>query len=83
MLAYLVVTDAPWFGRTNATGSFSVEVPRGHYQVQLWHPRWRENEGELMRELMVGDADRAELTVHLAKSLLPAPLTDRPHSWDY
>jgi len=31
----------------------------------------------------VGDADRADLTLRLLKSLQPAPIADRPHSWDY
>src|ERR1700738_1345580 len=42
MLAYVVVTDAPYFGRTDSTGTWSVEVPRGTYRVTVWHPRMRE-----------------------------------------
>ena len=83
MLAYLVVTDAPYFGRTDASGAWSAEVPSGRYRVMLWHPRLRESESDLTRELTIGDGDRAELTVHLTRALQPAPLTDRPHSWDY
>jgi plastocyanin len=83
MLAYLVVTDAPWFGRSDAAGEWSTDLPHGRYRVTLWHPRLRENEADLERELTIGDADRAELTVHLTKPLQPAPLTDRPHSWNY
>jgi plastocyanin len=83
MLAYLLVTDAPWFGRTNSGGTWSVDLPRGRYQVALWHPRLRESETDLERELTVGDADRADLTLHLSKPLQPAPLADRTHSWDY
>jgi plastocyanin len=83
MLAYLLVTDAPWYGRTNEAGSWSAEVPHGRYRVELWHPRLRDNEAELGRELTVADADRAELTLRLSRPLQPAPLTDRPHSWDY
>ncbi len=83
MLAYLLVTDAPWYGRTGEGGSWSAEVPRGHYRVALWHPRLRDNETELARELTVGESDRAELTLRLARGVQPAPLGDRPHSWDY
>ena len=83
MLAYLVVTDAPWYGRTDAAGAWTAEIPRGRYRVALWHPRLRDNESDLERELTVGDGDRADLTVRLTKPLQPAPLTDRPHSWDY
>jgi plastocyanin len=83
MLAYLLVTDAPWFGRTDAAGAWSAELPKGRYHVALWHPRLRDSESDLERELTVGDGDRAELTVHLSKPLQPAPLADRPHSWEY
>jgi plastocyanin len=83
MLAYLLVTDAAWYGRTNASGSWSTEVPHGRYRVELWHPRLRDNETDLARELTVGEGDRAELTLRLTRGLQPAPLTDRPHSWDY
>jgi len=83
MLAYLVITDAAYFGRTDHDGAFSVELPHGRYRVGIWHPRLREAEDDLERELSVGDTDRADLTLRLAKSLEPAPLTDRPHSWDY
>jgi plastocyanin len=83
MLAYLVVTDAPWFGRTAADGAWSAEVPRGRYRVTLWHPRLRDTESDLERELTVGEGDRADLTVRLTRPLQPAPLADRPHSWDY
>jgi plastocyanin len=83
MVAYLLVTDAPSYGRTDASGTWSVEVPRGRYQISIWHPRLRDDAADLERELTVRDADRAELTIRLAKSLQPAPLTDRPHSWDY
>jgi plastocyanin len=83
MLAYLLVTDAPYFGRTDAAGAWSADLPRGRYRVTLWHPRLRDSETDLERELTIGDADRAELTLHLSKPLQPAPLADRPHSWDY
>ena len=80
MLAYVLVTDAPYFGRTDSAGSWSVEVPRGTYRITVWHPRMRES-GELEREVTIGDADRAALTVRLVKPLQPAPLEGR-HSWD-
>src|ERR1700740_82710 len=47
MLAYLVVTDAPWFGRTDTAGAWSTELPRGHYRVAIWHPRLRESDADL------------------------------------
>ena len=83
MLAYVLVTDAPYFGRTDASGAWTAEVTRGHYAVSLWHPRIRDDGADLERQLTVSESDRAELTLRLAKPLQPAPLTERPHSWDY
>ena len=83
MLAYLLVTDAPWSGRTDSVGAWTVDLPRGRYRVALWHPRLRDSEADLERELTVGETDRADLTLRLSKSLQPAPLGGRSHSWDY
>jgi plastocyanin len=82
MLAYVLVTDAPYFGRTDATGSWSAEMPRGVYHVSIWHPRIRDEAKDLEREVTVGESDRGNLTLHLVKPLKPAPLEGRPHSWD-
>jgi plastocyanin len=83
MLAYVLVTDAPYFGRTDSVGTWSGEVTRGRYRVSIWHPRLREEAANLERELTVQDSDRAELTLRLGRPLQPAPLGERPHSWDY
>jgi len=83
MVGYLMVTDAPYYGRTSAAGAWSTEVTRGRYRIAIWHPRMRESEADLERELTVGETDHAELTLRLTKTLAPAPLSDRRHSWDY
>jgi len=80
MLAYVLVTDAPYFGRTDPTGAWSVEVPGGSYRVTVWHPRMRES-AELGREMTIGDGEHTAVTVRLTKPLQPAPLEGR-HSWD-
>jgi plastocyanin len=82
MLAYIVVTAAPFFGRTGADGGFRADdVPAGRYRVLVWHPLLNEPR-EVERTLEVG-ADGAVIVVELARNLRPAPLTGRPHSWDY
>jgi len=81
MLAYIVVTDAPFFGRTDSSGSWSADVPRGTYEVKVWHPRMQEG-AELQREMTVGDEDHTALTLRLTKALQPAPLQAEHHSWD-
>jgi plastocyanin len=83
MVGYLVVTDAPYFGRTDARGTWTGDVAHGRYRISVWHPRMREAEADITRELSVGDSERAQLTLRLARPLTPAPRADRPHSWDY
>jgi len=83
MVGYLLVTDAPYFGRTDATGAWTTEVARGRYRISIWHPRLRDSAADLERELTVADADHAALTLRLTKALQPAPLSERRHSWDY
>lgn len=83
MLAYVVVTDAPFFGRTNTTGSWTAEVSDGRYQVTIWHPRLRDNDPKILQgEVTVGEPDGGTLTLHLVNQLKPAPLEGRPRSWD-
>lgn len=82
MVGYLVVTDAAYYGRTDTKGTWSDEVARGRYRITIWHPRMREQAADLERELTVGEADHAELTLRLTKSLTPAPLAAHA-SWDY
>jgi len=83
MLAYILVTEARFFGRTDNAGAWSAsEMPRGRYKITVWHPRLRDAVPDLEREVVIGDSDRAELDLQLKKSLHPAPLQDRPHSWD-
>ncbi len=82
MLAYVVVTDAPFFGRTNTTGAWSADVPVGGYHISVWHPRIRDDAASLQGELTVSDSDGGKLTLRLVKPIKPAPLEGRPHSWD-
>ena len=82
MLAYIVITDASFFGRTNAAGSWSADVPGGGYRISVWHPRIRDDAKDLSGELTVGEPSGGTLTLRLTKQLKPAPLEGRPHSWD-
>lgn len=81
MLAYVFVTDAPFFGRTASNGVWSADVPNGRYRVSIWHPRIRDEDKELQGDVTIADAD-GKLTLHLKRPLQPAPPEGRPHSWD-
>jgi plastocyanin len=83
MVAYVIVTAAPLFGRTDAKGAWTIpNLPLGRYRVQIWHPRLNEPAGALDRIVDVTSAG-AQVIVHLAHALKPAPLKSRPNSWDY
>jgi hypothetical protein len=82
MLAYIVVTDAAFFGRTNTTGAWSTDVPSGDYRISIWHPRIRDDAKDLNGTLTVSESNGGTLTLRLTKQLKPAPLEGRPHSWD-
>jgi plastocyanin len=81
MLAYVVVTDAPYFGRTAADGTWSTDVPEGPYRISIWHPLIRDEYRQLQGEVTVAESE-GRLTLRLKKPLKPAPLEGKPHSWD-
>ena len=85
MIAYLVVTDAPWFGRTDADGNWSASgLPAGDLRVQVWHPRMREAAVLIERPLKLVDSQAGRLDLRLTRPLQPEPLGARPRSWsDY
>lgn len=40
MLGHVVVTDTPWFAKTDATGRLRIDaIPPGEYALRLWHAR--------------------------------------------
>ncbi len=38
MLAYVLVSETPFFTTTDADGYWSIDLPAGDYRVSLWHP---------------------------------------------
>lgn len=82
MMGYIDVIDAPFYGTTDAQGSWSAEMPKGRYEITVWHPRLREQSPALVRELSVEATDRATLTLRLTNSLRPAPMEGQSPSWD-
>jgi plastocyanin len=82
MIGYIEVTDAPFYGTTDARGTWSAQLPAGRYQITVWHPRMREQTTTLVRELSIDTGDRAALTLQLTKPLRPAPMEGGAPSWD-
>ncbi|WP_341676330.1 methylamine utilization protein [Niveibacterium sp. SC-1] len=52
MLAYVYVTEAPYFGRSDARGTLTLKgLDPGEYEVHLWHPD--ASQGEQVTRLRV------------------------------
>jgi len=39
MLGYIVVTESPFFIKTDSQGKAQIELPSGEYDVSFWHPQ--------------------------------------------
>jgi plastocyanin len=39
MLAFVAVVDSPYFAKIDASGSATLNLPRGHYHLRVWHPQ--------------------------------------------
>ena len=83
MIAYIVVTDATFYGRTSASGEWSASgVPPGQYRVEIWHPRLASADASSEHTLSVGAAAPEAIEIRLEKSLRPAMLDGHMSSWD-
>lgn len=83
MVAYVIVTAAPLYGRTDKQGGWNkANLPNGRYRVHVWHPLLNEPTNTLERDVEV-TGEGAQFTLRLARALRPVPLKSRPHSWDY
>jgi plastocyanin len=85
MIAYLVVTNAGWIGRTARDGSWNASnLPNGDFRIEIWHPRMREATELIERTLRLEAALTGSLNVQLTRSLRPEALGHKPRSWsDY
>lgn len=84
MIGYILVTDSPYFGQTDAHGVGRVTgLAPGTYTLKVWAPRIADPPASLERTIEVGENGKVDLTVTLARALLAAP-TPRPGrtEWD-
>jgi plastocyanin len=83
MLAYLLVTDAPRYGRTDANGIWVASgLPAGRYRVHAWHPRMNDADEWIEGATTVAEQGDVQLRLQLKSPLRPATLGGRPRSWD-
>jgi plastocyanin len=79
MLGYVFVTDAPYYGRTTAAGTWSIAaLPPGSYAVSVWHPRLRNLARPLTQNVSVSPADaHGEFVFRIDEPLRPQRLAAR------
>jgi plastocyanin len=83
MLAYILITDGIYYGRTGADGTWAQpDVVRGKYRIEVWSPRLPESAPTLQREIIVNAGDHALAEIRAEQPLRPAQLEKLPHSWD-
>lgn len=65
MIAWVVVTDTPHYGRTDANGKVALtQLPAGDFQLRVWHPRLREGQPGATQPHRVGaEAGSAVVTL--------------------
>jgi plastocyanin len=83
MAAFIVVTAAPFFGRTDDKGAWTIpNLPDGLYRVRIWHPLLKDQTKMLERPVRVA-AGSNDVALKIEDVTRPAPLKGRPHSWEY
>jgi plastocyanin len=86
MIAYIYVTDSPYFGRSDEAGRWSQhDLPAGSYRITAWHPRLQEAAGtSLQLPLNITEGTPAAATFRLAKPLRPSNAHGGDQRWvDY
>jgi plastocyanin len=83
MAAFIVVTAAPFFGRTDDKGTWTIpNLPEGLYRLKIWHPLLKDQTKLLERPVRIA-AGNNDVTLKIEDVTRPAPLKGRPHSWEY
>jgi plastocyanin len=85
MVGYIYVTDAPYFGKTEAVGSAQLKaLPVGDYRIAVWSPFIADPPASLIRSVHVDGSAPAPIRVELSRALRAQP-EPKPHrrDWEY
>jgi plastocyanin len=85
MVGYIFVTDAPYFGTTQAGGSLQLRgLPAGDYRVAIWSPFIADAPASLSRTVHLVSNEPATTRVQLSLALRAQPEPKpRRHDWEY
>jgi plastocyanin len=74
MVGYIVVTDSPWYGRTDADGTLRLhDLAPGEYTVRVWHQLLDESGPQLSSHLRLTDGATGSVSLRLTRPLRPVP----------
>jgi len=85
MVGYIYVTDAPYFGMTEAAGGFALkDLPAGDYRIVVWGPYISDAPASLIRTVHVdgNEPATARIELNLALRARPEP-RPRRRDWEY
>jgi plastocyanin len=85
MVGYIYVTDAPYFGTTDAGGALQLKgLPAGDYRITIWSPFITDAPDSLKRTVHVDAGEGAALHLQLALPLRARPEPQpRRRDWEY
>lgn len=84
MIGYIYVTDAPFFGKTDAHGRWQLDaLPAGTYRVRVWSPRLARQEAVLEQNVTVEEGAATPVAFKLTRPLQPAPAPRDSRVRDY
>lgn len=71
MVGYIYVTDAPYFGTSDAAGEWrTAAIAPGDYRVRLWSPRLAKSDSSLQQSILIREGQEHALTFRLNAPLL-------------
>jgi len=83
MVGYILVTDSPFHGVTDPTGTALVhDVPPGNYRLTVWGPLIHDGGGTVTASLTVAGGTAQTLSLHLKDPLRRTP-SPRPARADW
>jgi len=85
MVGYIYVTDAPYFGTTEAGGGLQLKgLPGGDYRITIWSPFITDAPASLLRTVHVDGNENATLRMQLGLPLRARPEPQpRRRDWEY
>lgn len=85
MVGYIYVTDAPYFGTTEANGTLRLKgLAPGKYKVTFWNPLIADAPEQLTRDMVIEEGAAASARLQLTRDLRTRPEPRPRHGdWEY